>query len=132
MRKHDDGTQRTGNTSETAKVVNEGFMTTKPTVSLNTILHANKKPALGSSPTPRERLHARRDRVREEEATPRKQCHARRDKVREAKKKLRKKYRIINQKHAKKREHEVEIESIKEHQSHQQDQSHHAVVTQAK
>nr|GEU53292.1 ARID DNA-binding domain-containing protein [Tanacetum cinerariifolium] len=34
MRKHDEGTQRTGNISETAKVVNEGFMTTKPTVSL--------------------------------------------------------------------------------------------------
>nr|GFB20863.1 ARID DNA-binding domain-containing protein [Tanacetum cinerariifolium] len=34
MKKHDEGTQKTGNTSETAKEVNEGFMTTKPTVSL--------------------------------------------------------------------------------------------------
>nr|GEZ43792.1 ARID DNA-binding domain-containing protein [Tanacetum cinerariifolium] len=34
MRKHDEGTQRTWNTSKTAKVVNEGFMTTKPTMSL--------------------------------------------------------------------------------------------------
>nr|GEX58895.1 probable protein S-acyltransferase 7 [Tanacetum cinerariifolium] len=80
----------------------------------NTILHANKKPAVGSSPTPRERRHARRDRVREEKTTPREQRHARRDKVREAENKLRNKDRIINQKHAKKREREVEVESIKE------------------
>nr|GEY43208.1 DEAD-box ATP-dependent RNA helicase 21 [Tanacetum cinerariifolium] len=80
----------------------------------NTILHANKKPALGSSPTPRERRHARRDRVREEKTTPREQRHARRDKVREAENKLRNKDKIINQKHAKKREREVEVESIKE------------------
>nr|GFC69779.1 hypothetical protein [Tanacetum cinerariifolium] len=96
----------------------------------NTILHANKKPILGSSPTPRERRHARRDRVRKEETTPREKRHARSDKVREAKNKLRKKDMIINQKHAKKREREVEVESIKEHQSHQQHQSHHAVATQ--
>nr|GEX06921.1 hypothetical protein [Tanacetum cinerariifolium] len=61
----------------------------------NTILHANKKPALGSSPTPRELRHAMRDRVHEEENTPREQCHTRRDK----------------------REREVEVESIKEVQS---------------
>nr|GEY40963.1 hypothetical protein [Tanacetum cinerariifolium] len=97
----------------------------------NTILHANKKPALGSSPTPRKRRHARMDRVRKEETTLREQRHARRDKVHKVKNKLRKKDRIINQKHAKKREREVEVESIKEHQSHQQHQSHHAVVTQA-
>nr|GEY36783.1 probable protein S-acyltransferase 7 [Tanacetum cinerariifolium] len=47
----------------------------------NTILHANKKPALGSSSTPRERRHAMRDRVREEKTTPREQRHARRDKM---------------------------------------------------
>nr|GFB63151.1 DEAD-box ATP-dependent RNA helicase 21 [Tanacetum cinerariifolium] len=41
----------------------------------------------------------------------------RRDKVREAENKLRKKDRTINQKHAKKREHEVEVESVKEVQS---------------
>nr|GEU87008.1 hypothetical protein [Tanacetum cinerariifolium] len=83
----------------------------------NTILHANKKPALESSPTPRERPHAMRDRVREEKTTPREQRHARWDKVREAENKLRKKDTIINQKHAKKREREVEVESIKEVQS---------------
>nr|GEX86660.1 hypothetical protein [Tanacetum cinerariifolium] len=83
----------------------------------NTILHANKKPALGSSPTPRERRPARRDRVREEETTPREQRHARRDKVHEAENNLRKKDMIINQKHAKKRERQVEVESIKEVQS---------------
>nr|GEZ73812.1 probable protein S-acyltransferase 6 [Tanacetum cinerariifolium] len=83
----------------------------------NIILHANKKPALGSSLTPRERRHARRDRIREEENTPREQRHARRDKVREAENKLRKKDRTINQKHAKKREHKVEVESVKEVQS---------------
>nr|GFD61148.1 hypothetical protein [Tanacetum cinerariifolium] len=49
--------------------------------------------------------------------TPREQRHARRDKVREAENKLRKKDMIINQKHAKKREREVEVESIKEVQS---------------
>nr|GEU87007.1 DEAD-box ATP-dependent RNA helicase 21 [Tanacetum cinerariifolium] len=83
----------------------------------NTILHANKKPTLGSSATPRERHHAMRDRVREEKTTPREQRHARRDKVREAENNLRKKDTIINQKHAKKREREVEVESIKEVQS---------------
>nr|GEZ71180.1 DEAD-box ATP-dependent RNA helicase 21 [Tanacetum cinerariifolium] len=55
-----------------------------------------------------------RDRVREEKTTPREQRHARRDKVREAENKLRNKDKIINQKHAKKREREVEVESIKE------------------
>nr|GEW32359.1 uncharacterized mitochondrial protein AtMg00810-like [Tanacetum cinerariifolium] len=55
-----------------------------------------------------------RDRIRKEETTPREQRHARRDKVREAKNKLRKKDRTINQKHAKKREREVEVESVKE------------------
>ncbi|GJR28629.1 ARID DNA-binding domain-containing protein [Tanacetum coccineum] len=34
VKKHDEGKQETGNTSETAKEINEGFMTTKPTVSL--------------------------------------------------------------------------------------------------
>nr|GEW07982.1 reverse transcriptase domain-containing protein [Tanacetum cinerariifolium] len=41
----------------------------------------------------------------------------RRDKVREAENKLRKKDRTINQKHAKKQEREVEVESVKELQS---------------
>ncbi|GJX96258.1 ARID DNA-binding domain-containing protein [Tanacetum coccineum] len=31
VKKHDEGKQETGNTSETAKEINEGFMTTKPT-----------------------------------------------------------------------------------------------------
>nr|GFC64433.1 hypothetical protein [Tanacetum cinerariifolium] len=66
------------------------------------------------SPTPRERHHARRDRVHEEETTPREQRHARGDKVRKAENKLRKKDRTINQKHAKKREREVEVESLLE------------------
>nr|GEX66891.1 DEAD-box ATP-dependent RNA helicase 21 [Tanacetum cinerariifolium] len=83
----------------------------------NTILHPNKKPTLGSSLTPRERHHARRDRIHKEETTPREQRHARRDKVREAENKLRKKDRTINQKHAKKREREVEVDSVKEVQS---------------
>nr|GEX66336.1 hypothetical protein [Tanacetum cinerariifolium] len=78
----------------------------------NTILHSNKKPALGSSLTPRERRHARRVRICEEETTPREQRHARRDKVREAENKLWKKDRTINQKQAKKREREVEVESL--------------------
>nr|GFB43866.1 DEAD-box ATP-dependent RNA helicase 21 [Tanacetum cinerariifolium] len=69
----------------------------------NTILHANKKPALRSSLTPHERRHARRDRIRKEETTPREQQN-----------KLRKKDWTINQKHAKKREGEVEVESVKE------------------
>nr|GEV25672.1 DEAD-box ATP-dependent RNA helicase 21 [Tanacetum cinerariifolium] len=55
-----------------------------------------------------------RDRVREEKTTPREQRHARRDKVREAENKLKKKDTIINQTHAKKREREVEVESINE------------------
>nr|GEV94056.1 hypothetical protein [Tanacetum cinerariifolium] len=75
----------------------------------NTISHANKKPALGSSLPPRERRHARRDKIREEETTPCEQRHARRDKVREVENKLRKKDRTINQKHAKKQEREVEV-----------------------
>nr|GEX75205.1 hypothetical protein [Tanacetum cinerariifolium] len=57
------------------------------------------------------------DRVRVEETTPREQRHARRDKVREAENKLRKKDRTINQKHAKKRERKVEVESVKGVQS---------------
>nr|GFC73754.1 hypothetical protein [Tanacetum cinerariifolium] len=70
--------------------------------------------ALGSSANPRERRHAVRDRVREEKTTPSEQRRARRDKVREVENKLRMKDAILNQKHAKKREREVEVESIKE------------------
>ncbi|GKE10797.1 hypothetical protein Tco_1414348 [Tanacetum coccineum] len=94
----------------------------------NTILHANKKPAFRSNPTPHEQRRDRRDRVREEQnnilhankklvfrsnPTPREQHRDRRDRVREEHNKVREKDRIIDQKQSKKREREEEVDSIK-------------------
>nr|GEW94062.1 DEAD-box ATP-dependent RNA helicase 21 [Tanacetum cinerariifolium] len=81
----------------------------------NTILHANKKPAYRSSPTPREQRHDRRDKVRKEHNTilhaNKKHAFISNPTPREQRRDKRVK------KHAKKREREVEVESIKEVQS---------------